>query len=61
ALAYVAQNTMALRRLAKVSRPVLGGVFIAVGLALLFRLNHVIEAWALQNMPDWLIDFSVIL
>ena len=28
---------------------------------LLFRVHHMIEAWALQNLPAWLVDFSVIL
>lgn len=60
-LAYLAQNTRALRRLATLSRPILGGVFIAVGLMLLFRLHHYIEIWALDHMPAWLIDLSVML
>lgn len=61
ALAYLARNTLALRKLASVSRPVLGAVFIAVGLMLLFRLHHIVEAWALDAMPAWLIDLSVML
>lgn len=61
ALAYLARNTRALRRLAHVSRPLLGAVFVAVGLMLLFRLNHIIETWALDHMPGWLIDLSVTL
>lgn len=48
-----------MRRVAEKSRPILGGVFVAVGLGLLFRVHHIIEAWALDRMPGWLIDFSV--
>ena len=49
----------ALRRMAGFARPVLGVAFILVGLAILFRLHHVAEAWAVQNLPAWLIDLSV--
>ena len=36
-----------------------GAVFVLVGLAILFRLHHVAEAWLLQTLPPWLIDLSV--
>lgn len=48
-----------MRALAEKSRPIMGIVFIAVGLAILFRLHHMVEAWAVQNLPAWLIDLSV--
>lgn len=48
-----------LRGLAVAARPLLGGVFIFVGVALLLRWHHVIEAWALQVLPAWLVDLSV--
>ena len=48
-----------MQRLAEVSRPLLGVVFVATGLAILFRLHHMAEAWALQNLPAWLTDLSV--
>jgi cytochrome c biogenesis protein CcdA len=50
-----------LRALALRSRPILGMAFIAVGLALLFNLHHVIEAWLIGVLPAWLIDLSVAL
>jgi hypothetical protein len=34
-------------------------VFVAVGLALFFNFHHVVEAWALDVMPAWLVDLSV--
>jgi hypothetical protein len=49
----------ALRRFANVSRPVLGVAFLLVGAAILFRINHVIDAWLLRAMPAWLVDLSV--
>ncbi|TNF17498.1 MAG: cytochrome c biogenesis protein CcdA [Rhodobacteraceae bacterium] len=60
-LASLARSLPGLHRLARVSRPVLGAVFIAVGTMLVFRLHHIIETWALDHMPGWLIDLSVTL
>ncbi|MGR3501058.1 cytochrome c biogenesis CcdA family protein [Pseudaestuariivita sp.] len=48
-----------LRGLAERSKPILGVTFIAVGLALFFKLHHVIEAWAVRTLPFWLQDLSV--
>ncbi|WP_095588236.1 cytochrome c biogenesis CcdA family protein [Actibacterium ureilyticum] len=48
-----------MRALAEKSRPIMGTVFIAVGLGILFRLHHLIEAWAVGALPAWLIDLSV--
>lgn len=59
ARAAIRRRQDAMRRLAEVSRPLMGVIFVAVGLALLFRLHHVLEFWALQNLPPWLIDLSV--
>lgn len=64
ALAYGAQSAIRrrqtlLRSLAARARPVMGVTFVFVGLALWFGLHHVIEGWLVQNLPPWLIDFSV--
>ncbi len=48
-----------MRGLASSARPILGVVFIAVGVGLLLRVHHIIEIWALDNLPPWLIDLSV--
>ena len=48
-----------MRALAVRSKPILGGAFVLIGLALWFRLNHVIDAWLLQTLPHWFTDFSV--
>ncbi|MEP4194105.1 MAG: cytochrome c biogenesis protein CcdA [Aliishimia sp.] len=48
-----------LRGLASRSKPILGVTFVAVGLMLLFRVNHIIEAWMLDILPAWIIDLSV--
>lgn len=64
ALGYGARATILrrqalMRRIAQKSRPIMGAVFLLVGMAILFRLHHVAEAWAVQNLPAWLNDFSV--
>jgi cytochrome c biogenesis protein CcdA len=50
----------ALRGLAEKSKMLMGIVFILVGLMLLTRANHVIEAWLLEVLPYRLQDLSVI-
>jgi cytochrome c-type biogenesis protein len=32
---------------------------VAVGLMLLFRVHHMIQAWLITVLPYWLQDFSV--
>lgn len=41
------------------AKPIMGAVLVAVGLAIFFRLHHVVEAWAVQSWPVWLQDLSV--
>ena len=64
ALGYGAQSVIRkrqawMRNLASTARPIMGVVFVAVGLALYFKFHHVIEYWAVETLPAWLIDFSV--
>lgn len=64
ALGYGARSTLLargpmMRGLATRARPIMGAVFLAVGLAILLRLHHMIEAWMLSIMPDWLLALSV--
>lgn len=66
ALSYGARSALqrrqaAMRVLAARARPILGAVFVAVGLGLFFNLHHVIEAAALDLLPLWLQDLSVAL
>ena len=66
ALAYGTRSAIAgrrdlMRRLAGPARPILGLVFVAVGLAIFTRLHYAIEGWALTVLPAWLIDLSVAL
>jgi len=65
-LAYGAQSALrrrqaTLRALAEKAKPAMGIAFVLVGTMLWFGGNHVIEQWLVENLPAWLIDFSVIL
>ena len=51
----------AMRRFAIAARPLLGAIFIAVGLMLFFKWHYVIESWLLDITPIWLQDLSVAL
>ncbi|TNF58957.1 MAG: cytochrome c biogenesis protein CcdA [Rhodobacteraceae bacterium] len=55
----IRSRAQALRGLAARSRTILGAVFVAVGLMILFRLHHAFDRWALQTLPTWLTDLSV--
>lgn len=46
-------------RLARQARPLMGLVFLAVGLAILTGFHHVVEGAVLDLMPVWLQDLSV--
>ena len=64
ALGYGAQSVIrrrqaAMRKIANIARPLMGAVFVAVGLAILFKLHHLAEFWALENLPAWFTDISV--
>lgn len=64
ALAYGAKSAIRrrqslLRQLADRAKPVMGVTFVIVGLMLWFDLNQSIEGWLVENLPAWLIDFSV--
>lgn len=49
----------ALRRIAHAARPILGAVFLFVGVAILMRWHYAVEAWLLDILPIWLQDLSV--
>jgi cytochrome c-type biogenesis protein len=48
-----------MQRIAAKAKPIMGMVFVAVGLMLLFRVHHMIQAWLITVLPYWLQDFSV--
>ena len=48
-----------MRQVASKARPIMGLIFIAVGVGLLRRVHHLLEYWAILVLPAWLIDLSV--
>lgn len=48
-----------MRRIAEYAKPIMGVVFLGVGLMILFKINLRIESWLLDIMPIWLQDLSV--
>jgi cytochrome c-type biogenesis protein len=48
-----------MQRIAERAKPILGWVFVAVGLMLFFNLHHVVEGALLNLLPIWLQDLSV--
>lgn len=48
-----------LRALAEHAKPIMGWLFIAVGLFILLGLHHTIEGWLVQVLPYWFQDLSV--
>lgn len=48
-----------LRWLSGKAKPILGVTFLCVGLGILFGLDHWLEGWLLDVLPEWLQDFSV--
>ncbi len=64
ALGYGARSALMkrqalMRRIAARARPLMGLVFVVVGLMLLFKIHHYVEAWLVSVMPIWLLDLSV--
>ena len=64
ALAYgtraaLSSRRAALMRLAPHAKTVLGLGLVLVGIAIIFRIDRLLEAWALGVLPAWLVDLSV--
>ena len=63
-LGYGAQSVIRkrqawMRRMAGSARPIMGVAFVAVGLAILFKVHHMLEFWALEFLPAWFTELSV--
>lgn len=57
----IRRRATALRGLAERSKPILGATFVAVGVMLLLKVHHMVEAWAIRVLPYWFQDLSVAL
>ncbi len=66
ALAYGAREAIlkrqaSMRLFAEKAKPIMGVIFLGVGLLIYSKLYRRIEVWLLDLMPVWLQDFSVII
>lgn len=64
ALAYGARGALATRRsflmrIAPHAKSILGAGLLLVGFAIVFRIDRMLESWAMATLPSWLVDFSV--
>ena len=64
ALSYGSRELLTTRknRLMRVmpwAKPVMGGVMVFVGIAILFHWNLALDRWLLDVMPEWLLELSV--
>jgi len=55
----IMQRRNLLMRITKYAKPVMGIALILVGLSIWFHFDRVVEAWVVQVLPAWLVDFSV--
>lgn len=53
------RNRATMQRIAELAKPVMGIVFVAVGLALYFGLHHRAQAALLNVLPVWFQDLSI--
>lgn len=63
-LAYGSRELLSARRERLMSwmpwaKPLMGVMLILVGVTIFFHLQRAIEAWLLDVLPTWLVDFSV--
>ena len=55
----IGQRSELLSKLSQHAKPIMGFALLVVGLAIGFHLDRVVDNWALDNMPDWLLALSV--
>ncbi len=60
ARAVLKQRQALMRAIATRAKPVMGAVFLLVGLMLLFNVHHVIQTWLIRVLPYWLQDLSIV-
>ncbi len=55
----ILRRQASMRRIASAAKPIMGAIFLLVGLMIIFKFNQVIERWLLDVLPYWLQDLSV--
>ena len=59
ARAVILKRQAWMRMIAEKSRPIMGAVFVFVGVAILLHWPRYVEFWLIENLPPWLVDLSV--
>jgi len=59
ARAAILKRQAAMRIIAVKSKPIMGIIFVLVGIMIYTEFYQVIEGWMVENLPYWLTDFSV--
>ena len=54
----IRKRQQSLRGLAQRAKPIMGIVFLLVGLMIFFRFHHIVEAWLISVLPIWFQDLS---
>jgi len=47
-----------MRGLAQRAKPIMGIIFLLVGLMIFFKIHHIIEGWLVSVLPNWFQDLS---
>ncbi len=55
------RHRTSVKMISRVAQPALGAAFLLVGTALVFNLHHSMKIWALDALPEWLLDLSVLI
>lgn len=66
ALAYGAREALLrrqalMRRLAQRAKPLMGATFVLVGLGIAFGVHRWLEFWAVETLPNWFNDLSILI
>jgi len=63
ALGYGSQEAIrrrqqSMRGLAQQAKPIMGIVFLLMGIIIFFKFHYMIEGWLVSVLPDWFLDLS---
>ncbi|MBX2884048.1 MAG: cytochrome c biogenesis CcdA family protein [Granulosicoccus sp.] len=54
----IRRRQVQMRAIAEKAKPIMGIAFLLVGMMILFKVHHMIEAWLVGVLPDWFLDLS---
>ena len=54
----IKRRQQSLRGLAQRAKPIMGVIFLLVGIMIFFKFHYVIEGWLVSKLPYWFQDLS---